>query len=58
MKPEIRYVEIREFDKETIGWMFDKNGNRTGFGQTVKMTREELERLYPDIKPDVKYDSD
>jgi hypothetical protein len=50
MKPEIRYVEIREFDKETIGWMFDKDGNRTGFSQTVKMTLEELKKIYPDTE--------
>jgi len=46
--PEIQYLDIREFDDETIRWIFDQNGKLIGAAQTRIMTREELERLYPE----------
>lgn len=46
-KPEIRYVDPLVIDDETIRWIFDEHGNRTGFGQRIEMTKEDLEKMYP-----------
>jgi len=51
-KPEIRFLEITKLTAEDIVWIFDKDGKRTGFGQTVQMTKEELEKTYPEIEND------
>jgi hypothetical protein len=47
-KPEIRFLDVKEFDENTIRWMFDKNGKRIGVCQTLTMTSDEFKQRYPE----------
>jgi len=56
-KPTIRFVDPVPFNEKIIQWLFDKDGNRSGFIERVEMTQEEVEKIYgvPESKPNTAF---